>query len=83
MNFPKFASENPQLWKSRCESYFEMYDEDSEVWVKVATMHFDGASTRWLQLVHHKVHSANWSELCSWIHECFAQDEHEILIRTL
>jgi hypothetical protein len=27
------------------------------------------------------VQTANWAELCSWIHEHFARDEHEILIR--
>jgi hypothetical protein len=23
--FPVFAGEDPQLWKSHCENYFEMY----------------------------------------------------------
>jgi hypothetical protein len=46
-------------------------------------MHFEGPAARWLQSVHHIVHTANWSELCSWIHECFARDEHKILIREL
>jgi hypothetical protein len=42
MNFPKFESDNPKLWQSRCENYLEMYTVDSSVWVKVATMHFEG-----------------------------------------
>jgi hypothetical protein len=42
MNFSKFDGENPQLWKSRCESYFEIYEVDELVWVKVASMHFEG-----------------------------------------
>jgi hypothetical protein len=42
MNFPKFDGENPQLWKFRCERYFEMYEVDETVWVKVASMHFEG-----------------------------------------
>jgi hypothetical protein len=25
INFPQFDGDNPQLWKSRCESYFDMY----------------------------------------------------------
>jgi hypothetical protein len=56
--------------------------EDS-VWVKVASMHFEGTAARWLQSVNHKIHSATWSELCSWIHERFGKDQHEILIRQL
>jgi hypothetical protein len=26
LNFSKFKDENPKLWKSRCENYFEMYE---------------------------------------------------------
>jgi hypothetical protein len=83
MNFSKFDGENPQLWKSRCESYFEIYEVDELVWVKVASMHFEGPATRWLQSVDHRVRSTTWTELCSWIHECFARDQHELLIRKL
>jgi hypothetical protein len=74
MNFPKFDGESPQLWKSRCESYFEMYEVDETVRVKVASMHFEGLAARWLQSVDHRVRSTTWTELCSWIHECFARD---------
>jgi hypothetical protein len=75
MNFPKFEGENPKLWKSCCESYFEMYDIDTSIWVKVASMHFDGPAARWLQSMEHRVCTTNWSELCSWIHDRFGQDQ--------
>jgi hypothetical protein len=74
MNFLKFESENPSLWQSRCENYFDMYAIDPSVWVKVATMHFDGLAARWLQSVQRRVSSTNWNELCSWIHERFGRD---------
>jgi hypothetical protein len=74
INFPKFEGENPKLWKFRGESYFDMYVVDISLWVKVATMHFEGPVVRWLQSVDHRVKSASWSELCSWIHECFGKD---------
>jgi hypothetical protein len=48
INFPKFEGDNPKLWQSRCENYFEMYVVESSVWVRVTTMHFEGATTRWL-----------------------------------
>jgi hypothetical protein len=48
INFPMFDGENPKLRQSRCENYFEMYDVESSVWVRVATMHFEGAAARWL-----------------------------------
>jgi hypothetical protein len=42
-----------------------MYEVDETVWVKVASMHFEGPATRWLQFVDHRVRSATWIELCS------------------
>jgi hypothetical protein len=83
LNFPNFENDNPKLWQTRCENYFEMYSVDPSVWVKVATMHFEGPAVRWLQSVQRRVNSAFWKELCSWIHERFGRDQHEILIRQL
>jgi hypothetical protein len=48
MNFPRFDGENPKLWQSHYENYFEMYAVESRVWVRVATMHFDGVVMCWL-----------------------------------
>jgi hypothetical protein len=48
MIFLKFEGENPQLWNSRCENYFKMYEVEQEVWVRIATMHFEGPAARWL-----------------------------------
>jgi hypothetical protein len=45
---PKFDGENPKLWQSRCEIYFEMYSVEPQIWVRVATMCFVGAAARWL-----------------------------------
>jgi hypothetical protein len=33
LDFPAFDGENPKLWISRCETYFDMYQVDPEVWV--------------------------------------------------
>jgi hypothetical protein len=38
---------------------------------------------RWLQYMDHRVRTASWAELCSWIHEHFGRDQHELLIRQL
>jgi hypothetical protein len=83
MNFPKFEGENPKLWQSRCESYFDMYDVDYSIWVKVASMHFEGPAARWLQSVEHRVKTTSWTELCSWIHDRLGREQHELLIRQL
>jgi hypothetical protein len=83
VNFPKFEGDNPKLWQSCCENYFEMYGVDPLVWVRVSTMHFEGPATQLLQLVNHHVLTATWKELCTWIHEWFGRDQHESLIRQL
>jgi hypothetical protein len=46
-------------------------------------MHFEGPATRWLQYVDHRVKVASWIELCSWIHDRFGRDQHELFIRQL
>jgi hypothetical protein len=46
-------------------------------------MHFEGPTASWLQSVNHRILSATWTELCSWIHDRFGRDQHESLIRQL
>jgi hypothetical protein len=60
-----------------------MYNVDEYIWVKVVSMHFQGPAARWLQSIDHRIPIATWSELCSWIHERFVKDEHELQIRQL
>jgi hypothetical protein len=33
--------------------------------------------------VNHLTPTVTWTELCSWIHDCFGHDQHEALIRQL
>jgi hypothetical protein len=60
-----------------------MYMVAPNVWVRVATMYFEGPATKWLQSVHHRIRSASWNELYSWIHDMFGRDQHKFLIRQL
>jgi hypothetical protein len=53
------------------------------MWVRVASMHFDGPIAKWLQSVNHRIRKATWTELCSWIHDRFGKDQHDLLIRQL
>jgi hypothetical protein len=81
MNFPKFDGDHPKLWQDRCETYFEMYSVEQSVWVRVASMHFEGSAAHWLQSVHRRIRIVTWTELCSRIHDRFCRDQHEALIR--
>jgi hypothetical protein len=83
IQFPVFNGEDLQLWRSRCESYFEMYGVETIIWVKVASMHLEAPTSRWLQSVEHHVRQVNWGEFCSLIHNRFGCDQHEALIRQL
>jgi hypothetical protein len=57
LNFPVFDGSSPKLWQNRCEKYFDMYATEPIVWVKVATMYFEGAAGRWLQSVEPRLPS--------------------------
>jgi hypothetical protein len=46
-------------------------------------MHFEGAATRWWQLVERRLRAASWEEFCSQLHERFGRDQHEALIKQL
>lgn len=81
--FPVFVGDNPKLWLSRCESYFEMYHLDPSMWIQVATMPFDDAAARWFQSVEHRLKYASWSEFSKALLDRFGRDQMELLIRQL
>jgi hypothetical protein len=81
ISFPVFSGEDPQLWRSKCENYFDMYGVESSLWVRVATMHLEGTAARWLQSHERQVKQADWNAFCSMIHDRFGRDQHEALIR--
>lgn len=83
INFPQFDGSQPQLWKRQCESYFEMYETEPAMWVKVASMHFSGRASRWLQSVEKRLRQFGWEEFCGLIHDRFGREQHESLIRKL
>lgn len=83
VNFPQFDSDNPQLWKTLTENYFDMYDVHPAMWLRVATMHFKGRAAGWLQSVGHRVRHLSWAEFCAQVHDIFGREQHESLIRQL
>jgi hypothetical protein len=60
-----------------------MYGVESSLWIRVALMHFDGSTNRWLQYVERHISSLTWVEFCSLLHDRFDRDQHEALIRQL
>jgi hypothetical protein len=64
LNFSMFSSEDPQIWKSRCEKYFRMYAVKQSMWIQVASMHLEGTAARWFQSVKRRLHNASWDVFC-------------------
>lgn len=60
-----------------------MYDVEPSMWIKVASMHFEGAAAHWLQLAERRIQGIGWVEFCRLIHAPFGRDQHESLIRQL
>jgi hypothetical protein len=69
LNFPVFSGENLQLWRFRCENYFEMYAVESSLWIRVASMHLKGVAARWFQSLEKQVKALSWEEFCVLVHD--------------
>jgi len=78
--FPQFDGENPKLWISRCENYFDMFPLESHMRIKFATMHFSGAAARWLQSVKKRLRSASWDDFIQLLLDRFGREQQEVLI---
>jgi hypothetical protein len=81
MNFPVFDGTYPKLWKHRCETYFEFYAVPVEVWVRMATMYFEGSAVFWVQSMESRIREMNWESLCAALSARFGRDQHNMLIR--
>ena len=59
-NFPVFSGENPKLWITNCEDYFELYYVEPHMWIKAATMNLSSAAARWVQSLDHRGRQFSW-----------------------
>jgi hypothetical protein len=71
----------PKLWKRRCETYFEFYVVEPEMWIKLAIMHFKVPTVFWLHAVENRLREMNWEEFCLHLNTRFGRDQHNLLIR--
>jgi hypothetical protein len=70
MDFLVFDGEDPKLWLSRCDDYFDIYSVEPSQWIRCATMKM-------------KVKSIAWDEFCKLVLDRFGRDQYELLIRQL
>lgn len=81
MSFPQFDGSNPRLWIKNCETYFEVYEVDFYLWVRLATMNLTGSAALWLQTVHSTVYNLPWADFAVAICARFGRDEYNHLLR--
>ncbi|KAK1651077.1 hypothetical protein QYE76_068882 [Lolium multiflorum] len=81
MHFPSFNGENPNLWKTLAEQYFQMFSIHETYWVPMSTLHFTGAAGIWLQSVVKKLAGLDWLAFTSLLCTRFGRDRHQLLIR--
>jgi hypothetical protein len=60
-----------------------MYAKEEIVWVRVATMYFEGVAGRWLQSIEPRLPSLCWNQFCQLVHDFFGREQHELVIRKL
>jgi hypothetical protein len=82
-NFPMFDGENPKLWIRCSHDYFDMYEVESHLWIRIASMHFVGAAARWFSSLDERSQLSSWPVFCQLLLERFGRDEHESFIRQL
>lgn len=60
-----------------------MYATEITVWVRVASMHFEGVAGCWFQSIEPQVSSWSWQQFCQAVHDRFGREQHELVIRKL
>lgn len=81
IGFPQFSGENPRLWKTLCEQYFQMFGIQEKFWVPMASLNFTGAASVWLQSVQKKLTEFDWESFSALLCTRFGRDRHQLLIR--
>ncbi|KAM3340106.1 hypothetical protein P3S68_029976 [Capsicum galapagoense] len=58
--FPRFCGENPKLWISRAERYFDFYEITKENKLSLASCYLDGAALSWYQWLFRNKQLVDW-----------------------
>lgn len=83
VDFPRFESEHPKIWREKCEKYFTMYRVPVEMWVPLATINFDSNSALWLQTYEAQHAIETWADLCIAMDKKFGRDLYQNHMRDM
>jgi hypothetical protein len=82
MDFPKFDGENPKLWQTKCENYFEVYHVQPCLRTHFASLNFVQEAALWLQNNEAKLGRVeNWSEMCALVLDQFGKNKYSLYHR--
>lgn len=81
ISFPQFTGDNPNLWKTLCEQYFQMFGIVQSFWVPMAALNFSGAASVWLQSIQKRLGDYDWDSFTALLCTRFGRDRHQTLIR--
>uniref|UniRef100_A0A453JHD8 Retrotransposon gag domain-containing protein n=1 Tax=Aegilops tauschii subsp. strangulata TaxID=200361 RepID=A0A453JHD8_AEGTS len=79
--FSQFTGDNPNLWKTMCEQYFQMFGILPSFWVPMATLNFSGSAAVWLQSIQKRLAEFDWEAFTALLCTRFGRDRHQTLIR--
>lgn len=79
--FPSFTGDNPNLWITLAEQYFQTLAIHESYWVPMSILHFSGSAGIWLQSVRRKITVLDWISFTSLLSTRFGRDRHQLLIR--
>ncbi|KAM3322007.1 hypothetical protein P3S67_003158 [Capsicum chacoense] len=65
VEFPRFCGENPELWISKAESYFDFYEIADNHKLSLASSYLDGASLLWYQWLLQNKQLADWEHFAA------------------
>jgi hypothetical protein len=83
MDFPKFDDTNPELWKDKCELFFEVYGVSESLKPCFPALSFSGTAESWLQTFERRGRVGSWEELHKAVCERFDRDQYSLHMRQL
>jgi hypothetical protein len=80
VEFHKFDGSHPRLWIKQCETYFDVYQTEPSLWVKLASMRLVGFAGLWYQTMQSAISKMTWDAFVTTVCNRFDKDEHNHLL---
>ncbi|XP_026419467.1 uncharacterized protein LOC113315400 [Papaver somniferum] len=80
MDFPRFDSDNPKGWLSKCDYFFQMHEIPEFNKARIASMHFDVKAAKWFENFRLNRPHISWQDLTSNVYLRFENPAHENIV---